>query len=172
MEEVFVFVDNSNLWIEGKKVSGRSQRPSLPSNRNYRVEYGRLLEHIRQGRNLGDVPKLYGSEPPPNDSVWKVIESRGFNVQVFRRNIFNKEKGVDMKMGLDVVKLALLRKPPQTIAMVAGDADFVPVIQEARGEGWKVEVWYWSNAAGELKTCADRFESLDPVLMTIGFEER
>jgi hypothetical protein len=93
MEGIFVFVDNSNVWIEGKKVSGRSQRPPLPSNRTYRVDYGRLLEHLRQGRTLGDVPKLYGSEPP--DSVWKVIESRGFNVQVFKRNIFNREKGVD-----------------------------------------------------------------------------
>lgn len=171
-DEIYVFVDNSNVWIEGKKVSGRRQTPAVPSNRLYRIEYGRLLEHVREGRTMGDVPRLYGSEPPPNDSVWRMIESKGFDVQVFKRNIFNKEKGVDMKMGLDITKLALLTRPPGTIVLVVGDADFVPVVQEAQSQGWKVEVWYWTNAAGELKSAADRYEALDSALMSVGFEAR
>jgi hypothetical protein len=120
---VYVFVDNSNLWIEGKKVSGRLSKPPVPSNYNYRVEYGWLLNHVVGTRDLADVPKLYGSEPPPNDSVWKMIRSKGFDVKVFKRNIFNKEKGVDMKMGIDITKLTLLTEPPAVVAIVAGDAD-------------------------------------------------
>jgi uncharacterized LabA/DUF88 family protein len=170
--EVFIFVDNSNLWIEGKKVSGRRSRPQVPSNRFYRIEYGRLLQHVLNGRELAAIPKLYGSEPPPNDSVWKIIRSKGFDVKVFRRNIFNKEKGVDMRMGLDIEKLVLTAKPPGTIAIVAGDADFIQVVDDAKAEGWNVEVWYWSNAAGDLKRAVDRFENLNSVVNAIGFEEQ
>lgn len=170
-DKAFVFVDNSNLWIEGKKISGRCSKPPLPSNGLYRIEYGKLLHHVLAGRDLADVPKLYGSEPPPNDSVWKMIRSKGFDVKVFKRNIFNKEKGVDMRMGLDIGKLVLTTKPPSTIIMVAGDADFIPVVDDAHAEKWFVEVWYWSNAAGDLKKAVDRFEHLDTALDQIGFEE-
>ncbi len=172
MRDLYVFVDNSNLWIEGKKVSGRQSTPSVPSNHNYRIEYGRLLNHVVGTRTLIDVPRLYGSKPPPNDSVWGMIRAKGFDVQVFNRNIFNKEKGVDMKMGIDITKLTLLTKPPAIVAVVAGDADFVPVVEEARGQGREVEIWYWTNAAGTLKTATTRYIDLNPDVDAIGYEKR
>jgi uncharacterized LabA/DUF88 family protein len=169
---IYLFVDNSNLWIEGKKVSGRQQNPPVPSNYRYRIEYGKLLSHVIDGRQIGDVPRLYGSEPPPNDSVWKIIRSKGFDVNVFKRNIFNKEKGVDMKMGMDITRLILGVKPAGIIALVAGDADFLPVVEEARSAGWEIEVWYWANAAQLLQRNATRFIDLSPSLDAVGFEER
>ena len=54
--------------------------------------------------------------------------------------------------------------PPPTIIIAAGDADYVPVIDRAKGKGWQVEVWFWSNAAVELQKAASRFVSLDPHL--------
>jgi uncharacterized LabA/DUF88 family protein len=133
-DQVHVFVDNSNLWIEGKRASGKRCKPPVPSNYLYRIEYGLLLQHVLQGRGLATVPKLYGSEPPPNDSVWKIIRAKGFDVTVFQRNIYNKEKGVDMRMGLDIQRLALTEKIAGTVAIVAGDADFVEVVDEAHRE--------------------------------------
>jgi uncharacterized LabA/DUF88 family protein len=171
-QSIYVFVDNSNLWIEGKKASGKTKNPPIPSNGSYRVEYGKLLNHILDNRPLGDVPKLYGSEPPPTDSVWKIIKAKGFDVKVFQRNIFNKEKGVDMKMGIDVTKLILQVSPPSIIALVVGDADFLPVIEEAKNVGWETEVWYWDNAASLLKKAATKFLSLNPYMDIIGFEQR
>jgi len=169
---VHVFVDNSNIWIEGKKIAGRRSNPSVPSNRLYRIDYGRLLDHVRDGRTLAEPPQLYGSEPPPNDSVWRVIESQGFDVQVFKRNVFNREKGVDMKMGLDIGRLLFSSPEPSTIAIVAGDGDFLPVVEMAHEREWRLEVWYWSHAANELRAAADRFEELDAVVYSIGFDAR
>lgn len=173
MNYAYVFVDNSNVWIEGKKIAGRKAKPPVPSNRFYRIDYGNLLQHVLDGRELADVPKLYGSEPPPNDSVWQIIRNKGFDVKVFKRNIFNKEKGVDMRMGLDIQRLTLTFKPSASnfIVMVAGDADFVQVVNDARDAGWNIEAWYWSNAANDLKKAVDRFESLNPALYSIGFDE-
>ena len=171
-DKVYAFVDNSNVWIEGKKVAGRKARPPVPSNYRYRVEYGKLLEHILDGRELAAVPKLYGSEPPPNDSLWNLIRAKGYDVTVFKRNIFKKEKGLDMRMGLDIGRLVIKERPVGTVVMVAGDADYVQVAIDAHTEGWKIESWYWSNAARTLKTAVDRFESLNPFLYTIGFDSR
>lgn len=48
--------------------------------------------------------------------------------------IDTKQKGVDMKLGLDVASLAFKRQVDQ-IVLVAGDADFVPATKLARREG-------------------------------------
>lgn len=45
-----------------------------------------------------------------------------------------KQKGVDMRIGLDIASLAQKRLVDQII-LIAGDSDFVPVIKHARREG-------------------------------------
>lgn len=49
--------------------------------------------------------------------------------------VFNvQQKGVDMKIGLDILTLALKRQVDQ-IVLIAGDSDFVPAAKMARREG-------------------------------------
>ena len=170
MADLYTFFDNSNIWIQGKRVSGTKVSPPVRSNARYRIDYGKLLLHVVDGRMPFKEPRLYGSEPPPNDSLWTVLRNKGFDVQVFKRNNFNKEKGLDMKVGLDMQRLIFTEATPGTIALVAGDADYVPVIDELRANNWTVEVWYWSHAAKALKGAADRFESLDKDVWSFGFE--
>jgi uncharacterized LabA/DUF88 family protein len=81
---------------------------------------------------------------------------------LFDRNIRHKEKGVDMEMGMDIAELLFTVTTPKVIVIAAGDADYVPVIKRARDKGWEVEVWFWSNAADDLKKAANRFCELDP----------
>lgn len=45
-----------------------------------------------------------------------------------------KQKGVDMRIGIDVASLAFKKQVDQ-IVLVAGDADFVPAANQARREG-------------------------------------
>jgi uncharacterized LabA/DUF88 family protein len=45
-----------------------------------------------------------------------------------------RQKGVDMRIGLDVSSLAF-KKQVEQIVLVAGDADFVPAAKQARREG-------------------------------------
>jgi uncharacterized LabA/DUF88 family protein len=100
-----------------------------------------------------------------------LIKQHGFDVTVFKRNIFNREKGLDMKMGMDIVMLAMRVKPPGAIGIVAGDADYAPVVEQVTGMGWEVDVWYWRSAAANLKKVANYFHTLDAHLNQIGFEE-
>ena len=45
-----------------------------------------------------------------------------------------RQKGVDMRIGLDVSSLAFKKQVDQ-IVLIAGDADFVPAAKQARREG-------------------------------------
>jgi uncharacterized LabA/DUF88 family protein len=171
-KKAFVFVDNSNLWIEGKKVSGRAQTPWVESDYWYRIEAGELLVHVLAGRSLAAIPYWYGSVPPPNDTVWKKIRGSGFDVKLFERNIRNKEKGLDMEMGLDMNDLSRDVSPAGTIIIVAGDADYVPVVERVQKRGWFVEAWYWGNAAEKLVKTVNRFENLDDAVYVVGFRQQ
>jgi len=48
--------------------------------------------------------------------------------------------------------------------LVAGDADYVPTINELKVDGYKVEVVFWNHAARELREVASKFISLDQYL--------
>lgn len=165
-----VFVDNSNVLIEGRRFAEMKRKGKATLSPyvddSYEIDWGKFLYVLgeKDTRGLAEVPFLYGSRPPPDDSVWKRIRDDGFDVKVFDRNIRNKEKGVDMELGMDVAELLHTVPKPKTLVIVGGDGDFVPVVERAKKKGWTVEVWFWSNAAAELKKAAGRFCPLDPHL--------
>lgn len=130
---------------------------------SYEIDWGKYLYLTTEKdlRGLAAIPVLYGSRPPDEDSVWKRIRDDGFDVKLFDRNIRNKEKGVDVEMAMDIADLLHRVSPPRIIVMGAGDADYVPAVERAKARGWIVEVWFWSNAAAELKKVASRFCPLD-----------
>ena len=110
---------------------------------------GKLADVLAGGRE--EVKgKLYGSEPPPIDTVWKKIRERGWEVLTSQRSqLTGKEKQVHTKLVTDVISLAC--KTPiherTTIILVTGDANVIPAIEGVLGEEqWKVEVYMWANA--------------------------
>jgi uncharacterized LabA/DUF88 family protein len=68
-----------------------------------------------------------------------------------------QQKGVDMRIGLDIASLALKRLV-STIVIVTGDADLVPAMRLARREGLRVylDTIGQSHVRPELKKHADR----------------
>lgn len=72
--------------------------------------------------------------------------------------IDTKQKGVDMRLGLDVASLAFKRQVDQ-IVLVASDADFVPAAKLARREGIDVIL----DRMGDQRAAADLIEHVDGV---------
>jgi uncharacterized LabA/DUF88 family protein len=164
---LYTFVDNSNVLIEGRRFAemerkGRSKLGFFKDD-TYEIDWGKFLYILTENdtRGFAEIPTLYGSRPPDEDSVWQRIRDDGFDVKLFDRNIRNKEKGVDVDMALDISALLYTVTAPKIIVVAAGDADFVPAVERARAKRWTVEVWFWSNAAAELKKAANRFCPLD-----------
>lgn len=66
-----------------------------------------------------------------------------------------KQKGVDMRIGLDVATLAF-KKQVNQIVLIAGDGDFVPAIKLARREGIDFILdSMWNNVNPDLYKHAD-----------------
>ncbi|MET3444323.1 uncharacterized LabA/DUF88 family protein [Variovorax paradoxus] len=159
-KRIHLFVDNSNVLIEGRRLAyakrnaGGRRGPHCDA--SYEIDWGKFLYLVksRGDRLLSRVPTLYGSRPPPDDSVWEQIRKEGFDVRVFDRNIRDKEKGVDMEMGMDVVERFFEVNPPELLVIAAGDADFKGIVERAKKRGWEVEVWFWGNAAHEMQKAA------------------
>lgn len=66
------------------------------------------------------------------------------------------------------------RKNYEIAVLIAGDEDYVPLVEAIKSEGQRVFVWFVSNGLSpSLKRSADFFQSLDEVLLlpeiTIGF---
>ena len=149
---VYVFVDNSNLFIRGKvAVAGLEKCGELTNNNTERalqslqIDYGQLMEVLLAGRKLGHA-YLAGSRPPNTDTFWDTIRGCGYEVGLYDRGGDNKEKEVDMAIGTKIMR-TILTQPRGTIVLVAGDGDYNPVVGEILKENWPIEITFWSIGA-------------------------
>jgi len=171
----YLYVDNSNVWIEGMRVAAvaRGLAPDIWTARDqkitdytWKIDFGHLYAFA--GGDKKDVGRavLYGSRPPPNDSVWEIAKRKGFEVVVQDRNVHNKEKKVDTGIATDIVadSYELMDAASDEITLVAGDADYVPTVQRIRKRGLKFTVVFWDHASKELRDAASDFISLNQYL--------
>ncbi|CAG8755523.1 808_t:CDS:1, partial [Funneliformis caledonium] len=42
---------------------------------------------------------------------------------------------------------SIFTKKPSTLLLVAGDSDYVPLLEEAKEENWKIETWFWDGSS-------------------------
>ncbi len=91
--------------------------------RKFAVRLGSLSE-ISAGYNLkGDTTKKLFSEKITIDD----ITENDFSITI-------EQKGVDMKLGIDISSMAYKKQVDQII-LISGDSDFVPAAKLARREG-------------------------------------
>ena len=141
------FVDHSNLWIEGQKAQDVKDIDHDP---RYRVDLGNFLNITTRNCQLSKA-FLYGSVPPPNDSVWKAAKEKNFEVKVFQRSGSGKEKELDVAMAHDITKtlyehIYINCCRNVTFIVVTGDRDLKPPIEDSLEKGIPVELWSWEKA--------------------------
>jgi uncharacterized LabA/DUF88 family protein len=169
----YVYVDNSNLFIEARRVSavanGMAQNIHEAMNYNildhgYTIDFGKLHQFVA-GIDNSQIARaaLFGSRPPPNDSIWTFAKRAGFEVILTDRNAKNKEKKVDTGITTAMIKDGYKHVDPKKdiITLVAGDGDFVPAIEALKADGYTVELVFWDHASAELKKVASKFVSLN-----------
>jgi uncharacterized LabA/DUF88 family protein len=172
----YVYVDNSNLFIEARRVSAVASglAPSIVEAMNagildhgYTMSFGKLYE-LLTGNDVARVKRavLFGSRPPSNDSIWRHAEAAGFELRLEDRSRANHEKKIDTAIATLMTKDAYKDGDPNEdlFVLVAGDKDYVPTVKELAADGYKVEVVFWNHAGRELREAASRFISLDPHL--------
>ena len=171
----WIYVDNSNLFIEGQRVSAvqnHMARDIYDSMENGIFDYSHRLSFAKLFRFITDSPKeevgramIFGSGPLENEGIRGMAEFAGFEVKVHARNFSNKEKKVDTDIVATMVRDAYKNaKKGDTFNLAAGDKDYVPAVELMVSDGIKVDVVFWDHAAAELKNACSEFISLNPHL--------
>jgi uncharacterized LabA/DUF88 family protein len=171
----FLYVDNSNFWIEGKRLSAvkRGYAANIYEaathgivDNAYVYDFGKLIQ-FAVGTDKSSLKRalLFGSTPPSSDSVWEMAKKSGFEVVTHERNPSNKEKKIDTGITAHMMRDAMkLGETGDTIFLVAGDRDYVPPVELLIQDSYVVEVVFWSHAAEELKRSCTKFVCTDDFL--------
>jgi len=141
-DQCALFIDDSNLFIEGQKYYARQLNLRVPQDPRCRIDMGKLMKLVVGGRKLCHG-KLYGSEAPALDTVWKAIREHQLEVDVFRKDFKGKEKEVDTAITADGVAYAMESTAHKlTVIIVAGDRDYCPLVKMIlkKKHNWKIEL--------------------------------
>ena len=173
-----LYVDNSNVWIEGMRVAAVQNGlcPDIWSavhnricDNSWKLDFGKLFRF--SGGESMEVKKatLFGSKPPQNDSVWEAAKRKGFDVITYDRNIVNHEKKIDTDIVATMIEdsYEILEVGKDEMTLVAGDSDYVPAIEKLKRRGIPVHVVFWFHASREIKESATKFIDLDPYLKNL-----
>jgi uncharacterized LabA/DUF88 family protein len=87
-------------------------------------------------------------------------------VKTYDRNASNREKKIDTDIVATMMEdsYELVDKGEDDMVIVAGDKDYVPMVEKLRRRGIKVVLCFWGHAAQELVTVCDEFYNLDNYL--------
>lgn len=170
-----VYVDNSNVWIEGMHVSAVNKGLALDvydaaSNKicdfDWAFDFGKLLHFAGGDKHSIKKAALFGSRPPKNDSLWVAAEKNGFEVITYDRNIKNREKKIDTDIVSTIMEdsYEIMDIVNDEIVLVAGDKDYVPLVEKLKKRKIRVVLCFWNHAAEELINACDEHLSLDKFL--------
>jgi uncharacterized LabA/DUF88 family protein len=178
-----MFVDGENLTIRGEEFSKKhnfqltkgsyyepetflwmaNQRPlALPPHTV--VPEPRALQLSETAKRSYYYTSVTGSEEDV-DKAKELLWRMGFTPKVFRK--FKNErrsKGVDIALTKDVLSHAF-RDHFEVAVIVAGDQDYLPLVEEVKSLGKLVYVWFFSKKedglSPKLKLAADCYIRLD-----------
>lgn len=168
----YTYVDNSNFFIEGQRTAAVEAGMAMDIydaidrrvfDYNWQADYGKLHTLVCGDKKQIGSAKLWGS-PPPSDSFWEMVRRKGFDVKTYERS-HGKEKKVDVAIAFEIaMDSPKIDKGSSEIILVAGDKDFVPVLERLTADGYNVCVAFWDHAANEMKQKATSFFSLNKYL--------
>jgi uncharacterized LabA/DUF88 family protein len=166
---LMVFVDGENLAIRyGELIGVNEPDEHVTFERNefvwslYCNIPGRVVDTVRRYYYTcvsGDAPKL------------KTTEMRLKDLGIQAPRVFAKIKGtrrkqVDIALATDMLTHAH-RDNFDAAILVAGDQDYVPLVDAVKAEGKRVVVWFLeSGLSAELKQAADHYFDIGKILLT------
>ena len=161
-QRVGIFIDVQNLYHSAKNLY------------NSRVNFAELIRQLSSGRKLiraiayvvraegveeSSLPALPGREAAFFEALRKSgLELRMKDIQIYHGGV--KKADWDVGLAVDSIRMA---SGLDTIILVTGDGDFLPLIDYLRwGLGREVEVAaFSSSASGKLKESADKVIAIE-----------
>src|SRR5438067_6202160 len=138
-EKVVVFLDYANI--------NRAARE-----KRYRLDYHDLLHYVDEGRFLLDAHCYVPINPRNEHRLDREIEELWRSGYIVTTKLGTIAGGTykcnfDVEITMDMLK-AVYQVKPDIIVLATGDSDFIPLIQEVRKSGIRVEVAAFEETAG------------------------
>lgn len=169
MERVFIYWDNSNIFISAQQVA--IEREGESARYRMRIHFQNLLKLARADRLIEHAIAV-GSIPPELRHVWNRMENEGVTVQLLER----------------ALQTAMLRDAfdyngnPGIAVMLTGDGSgfddgvgFHADLERMRRRGWRVEVLSWRHSCNRaMRRWAEQngtFVALDDYYQSVTFLE-
>lgn len=149
-QRVGVFIDTQNLYHSAKHLY------------KARVNFGKILEEAVGGRILvRAIAYVIATESGDEKNFFEALTKMGIETKVKDLQIFAdgaKKADWDVGIAIDAVKLS---PKLDTIVLVTGDGDFVPLIEYLEERGVQVEVIsFGKSSSAKLKEAAHAFTDL------------
>lgn len=170
-----VFVDGENLTKRYRDL--RKQRDKvvhLESSEWYEPDVFLWSEILNQlCDHVGVIRKHYYTSAVGSDENLKVIEDQLKAAGIEAPHVFKRpksgsnrpSKGVDISLAVDMLSHAN-RKNYDLAILIAGDADYVPLVRAVKAEGSRVFIWFFDEHYGlsrELRMSADHYAEISIV---------
>ena len=155
-KKVFIFWDNSNIFISAKTVA--AEREGADAYYQVRIGFENMKQLAAAGREI-EYAVAVGSVPPPLRHVWNQMEKAGVKVELFERGAeSDREQAVDQALQVHMLRKAFDYNGAPGIAVVlTGDGKgfmdgvgFHADLERMQRRGWGIEVLAWE------KTCNRR----------------
>ena len=181
MEKVFIYWDNSNIFISAREVA--VEREGGTARHRVRIDFRNMLELAHAGREIERAVAV-GSVPPELRHVWNRLENQGVAVQLLERGMLGGgEQGVDQ-----LLQTAMLRDgfryngDPGIAVLLTGDGagftdgvGFHADLELMHSRGWRIEVLSWRHSCNRrMREWAEqkgKFIDLDDFYDSITFLE-
>jgi uncharacterized LabA/DUF88 family protein len=162
---IFVYDAPPALWKGHMPISKRSVDFGHSDVAQWRSAFHQHLRSLRKvALRLGHIPATQVHWQLWQDSLKALVSGRREWASIcdddFRLDL--RQKGVDMRIGLDIASLAYKRQINQLI-LISGDSDFVPAAKLARREGIDFVLDpMWSTIRPDLHEHIDGLKSVCP----------
>lgn len=181
MDKVFIYWDNSNIYIGAKDMA--AEREGGSAYHRVRLDFANLLQLASGGRSIENAFAV-GSIPPELRQVWNRLEGTGVNIELLERGaLHGTEQGVDQLLQAKMLRDALdYNGNPGIAVLLTGDGrgfydgvGFQADIARMHKKGWKIEVISWESSCNQrMKQWAEQhgtFIALDHFYDSITFLE-
>lgn len=150
-QRVAIFIDTQNLYHSAKNLY------------NAKVNFGQIVKDASAGRSLiRAIAYVIRTESGEEKAFFEALEKMGIETKVKDLQIFaGGAKKADWDVGLAVDAITLAPKL-DTIIIVSGDGDFVPLVEYLRNnEGCQVEaISFGRSSSSKLVETVDHFTDL------------
>jgi len=149
-QRIGVFVDVQNLYYSARHLY------------NSKVNFNEILKHAVNNRKLiRAFAYVIKADVKDESNFFEALEKQGYEVRAKDLQTFvggSKKGDWDVGIAMDIIKLA---PKLDTIVIVSGDGDYVPLVQHAQSVGCRVEaIAFGKSASGKLREVADEFVDL------------